>query len=85
MDQALVECTAQRMISSGMAAAGYRYMNIDDCWMAPSRDRQDACAPTRTAYQHRISAPHISTAQSTARRHRHRPRDRDSRRSPRLT
>ena len=21
-----------------MAAAGYRYVNIDDCWMAPTRD-----------------------------------------------
>jgi hypothetical protein len=28
------------MVSSGMAAAGYEYVNIDDCWMAPERDAQ---------------------------------------------
>lgn len=26
------------MVASGMAAAGYEYVNIDDCWMAPERD-----------------------------------------------
>ncbi len=39
VDQGLVERTALRMLSSGMVAAGYRYVNIDDCWMAPTRDR----------------------------------------------
>ncbi len=34
----LVEQTAQAMVSNGMKAAGYQYVNIDDCWMAPSRD-----------------------------------------------
>jgi alpha-galactosidase len=34
----LVEQTAQTMASDGMLAAGYQYVNIDDCWMAPSRD-----------------------------------------------
>lgn len=34
----LVEQTAQAMASDGMRAAGYDYVNIDDCWMAPSRD-----------------------------------------------
>ena len=34
----LVEQTAREMVADGMAAAGYRYVNIDDCWMAPSRD-----------------------------------------------
>ncbi len=34
----LVEQTAQAMVSDGMKAAGYDYVNIDDCWMAPSRD-----------------------------------------------
>jgi alpha-galactosidase len=34
----LVEQTAQAMVSNGMKAAGYDYVNIDDCWMAPSRD-----------------------------------------------
>ena len=34
----LVEQTAQEMVADGMKAAGYDYVNIDDCWMAPSRD-----------------------------------------------
>ena len=34
----LVEQTAQAMVNDGLAAAGYDYVNIDDCWMAGSRD-----------------------------------------------
>jgi alpha-galactosidase len=34
----LVEQTALAMVNDGMKAAGYDYVNIDDCWMAPSRD-----------------------------------------------
>jgi alpha-galactosidase len=37
-NQQLVEQTAQAMASTGMAADGYRYVNLDDCWMAPTRD-----------------------------------------------
>jgi alpha-galactosidase len=37
-NEQLVEQTAQAMVSSGMAADGYRYVNLDDCWMAPTRD-----------------------------------------------
>src|SRR5688500_18440032 len=29
---ALVRQMADAMVSSGMAAAGYKYINIDDCW-----------------------------------------------------
>jgi alpha-galactosidase len=29
----LIEKTAQAMVDNGMAAAGYKYVNIDDCWM----------------------------------------------------
>jgi alpha-galactosidase len=36
-NEPLVEQTAQAMVSSGMAAAGYSYVNLDDCWMAPDR------------------------------------------------
>jgi alpha-galactosidase len=34
----LVEQTAQAMVNDGMKAAGYDYVNIDDCWMATTRD-----------------------------------------------
>jgi alpha-galactosidase len=32
----LIEKTAKAMVDDGMAAAGYKYVNIDDCWMAGS-------------------------------------------------
>ncbi len=38
VSQQLVEQTAQAMHTNGMQAAGYQYVNIDDCWMASSRD-----------------------------------------------
>lgn len=34
----LIMRMADYMVSSGMQAAGYEYINIDDCWMASSRD-----------------------------------------------
>jgi alpha-galactosidase len=33
----LIRQTADSMVSSGMAAAGYRYVNIDDCWSTRQR------------------------------------------------
>jgi alpha-galactosidase len=38
IDEVLIRETADAMVSSGMKAAGYEYVNIDDCWMAPQRD-----------------------------------------------
>ncbi|MFF9850422.1 alpha-galactosidase [Streptomyces litmocidini] len=34
----LIEETTDVIVSSGLKAAGYEYVNIDDCWMAPQRD-----------------------------------------------
>jgi alpha-galactosidase len=38
IDETLVLETAQAMVASGMRDAGYRYVVIDDGWMAPERD-----------------------------------------------
>ena len=38
ISEALVKKTADAMISSGMKAAGYQYLVIDDGWMAMERD-----------------------------------------------
>jgi alpha-galactosidase len=38
VSEQLVEQTAQFMVTSGMKAAGYDYVNIDDCWPASQRD-----------------------------------------------
>jgi alpha-galactosidase len=39
IDEALVIETAEAMVTSGMRDAGYRYVVVDDGWMAPERDR----------------------------------------------
>lgn len=38
IDEQLIRETADAMVSSGMKDAGYRYVNIDDCWEAAQRD-----------------------------------------------
>jgi len=38
INEQIVEQTAQAIVSSGLAADGYQYVNLDDCWMAPQRD-----------------------------------------------
>jgi alpha-galactosidase len=38
VNEQVVRETANAIVSSGMAAAGYQYVNVDDCWMAPTRD-----------------------------------------------
>lgn len=38
VDQDLIEQTADAMVANGMKAAGYQYVNIDDCWALPQRD-----------------------------------------------
>jgi alpha-galactosidase len=38
VSEQLVEQTALAMHNNGMQAAGYQYVNIDDCWMSSSRD-----------------------------------------------
>jgi alpha-galactosidase len=39
VNEQLIRETADAMVSSGMKAAGYEYVNIDDCWQV-SRDAQ---------------------------------------------
>ena len=39
IDERLVLETAEAIVESGMRDAGYRYVVIDDGWMAPDRDR----------------------------------------------
>jgi alpha-galactosidase len=38
LDETIIRETADAIVASGMQAAGYRYVNLDDCWMAPARD-----------------------------------------------
>jgi alpha-galactosidase len=41
----LIKSTAQAMHDNGMQAAGYTYVNIDDCWMTHSRDGNGRLVP----------------------------------------
>ncbi|MCG6568431.1 alpha-galactosidase, partial [Tessaracoccus sp. ZS01] len=41
----LIEQTADALVESGMAAAGYEYVNIDDCWSTMSRSADGKLVP----------------------------------------
>ncbi|HYV97314.1 MAG TPA: glycoside hydrolase family 27 protein [Gemmatimonadaceae bacterium] len=49
IDEKLIRETADAMVSSGMLAAGYKYVNIDDCWEDSTRgsDGRLRTEPTR--------------------------------------
>ena len=54
----LVKQTADSMVSSGLAAAGYQYVNIDDCWMQHSRDASgNLVAGLRQVPRRHLAAP----------------------------
>ncbi len=38
IDENLIMETAQAMVDSGLADAGYKYINLDDCWQSSMRD-----------------------------------------------
>ena len=41
----LIEQTADAMVANGMRDAGYKYVNIDDCWALPDRDADGNLVP----------------------------------------
>lgn len=49
ISESIVLATARTFVSSGLAKLGYNYVNLDDCWMAPTRasDGQLQADPTR--------------------------------------
>jgi alpha-galactosidase len=51
-----VRQTADAMVRTGMRAAGYRYVNLDDCWMAPARGRDGELRPDRARFPSGIPA-----------------------------
>ena len=52
----LIRQTADAMLSSGMSAAGYQYINIDDCWMARSRDTYGNLVPDPVKFPNGMAA-----------------------------
>ena len=54
--EALIKQTAQAMHDNGMQAAGYEYVNIDDAWMASSRDPGGNLVPDPVRFPNGIKA-----------------------------
>ncbi|MFI0724435.1 glycoside hydrolase family 27 protein [Streptomyces sp. NPDC021224] len=45
VSESLIKSTALAMHNNGMQAAGYTYVNIDDCWMTHTRDSSGRLVP----------------------------------------
>jgi alpha-galactosidase len=56
VNEDLVRRSANIVVSSGMKAAGYRYINLDDCWMARTRDPSGSLVPDPAKFPHGIRA-----------------------------
>lgn len=54
-NEALVTRTARAIRASGMAAAGYRYVVVDDCWMTKRRDARGNLKPNARLFPHGIA------------------------------
>ncbi|XVF50349.1 hypothetical protein PTKIN_Ptkin04bG0090100 [Pterospermum kingtungense] len=52
----LIVETADAMVSSGLAKVGYTYINLDDCWGAPSRDSNGNLVPDTSKFPSGIKA-----------------------------
>jgi alpha-galactosidase len=56
VSEQLVEQTALAMHNDGLQAAGYQYVNIDDCWMSSSRDASGNLAANPAKFPDGIAA-----------------------------
>lgn len=56
IDENIVREIADAMVSTGMKDAGYEYVVIDDCWMAPTRDANGNLQPDSRTFPHGIKA-----------------------------
>ncbi|GAC1656969.1 MAG: hypothetical protein NVS4B3_23130 [Gemmatimonadaceae bacterium] len=56
IDERLMRETADAMVATGMRDAGYRYLNIYDCWMAKERDAQGRLQPDPVRFAGGIKA-----------------------------
>ncbi|KAL6883499.1 hypothetical protein ACP4OV_010913 [Aristida adscensionis] len=54
--EAVIRETADALVSTGLAAAGYTYVNIDDCWAEPKRDEMGNLVANKKTFPHGIKA-----------------------------
>ncbi|TKY44973.1 Alpha-galactosidase protein [Spatholobus suberectus] len=50
INEDLIRETADAMVSTGLAALGYEYINIDDCWGELNRDSQGNLVPKASTF-----------------------------------
>ena len=55
-DEAWVRAQADALVATGLRDAGYRYVNLDDCWAAPRRDAAGRLVPDPRRFPHGIAA-----------------------------
>jgi alpha-galactosidase len=55
-NEEMVKATADFFVSSGLKGAGYRYVNLDDCWALPTRDENGDLQVDRTRFPSGIKA-----------------------------
>ncbi len=55
-DEAWVRAQADALVSTGLRDAGYRYVNLDDCWAAPQRDTAGRLVPDPVRFPNGIAA-----------------------------
>jgi len=56
VSDSLIRSTARAMHDNGMQAAGYQYVNIDDCWMTRNRDANGNLVPDPAKFPNGIAA-----------------------------
>ena len=56
IDENLIRATADAIINNNLDDVGYRYVNIDDCWMASTRDSQGRLQAHATRFPSGIRA-----------------------------
>jgi len=54
--EVVIRETADALVSTGLAALGYKYVNIDDCWAEPKRDATGNLVANTKTFPHGIKA-----------------------------
>lgn len=55
-NEAMVKGIADLFVSKGLKAAGYQYVNLDDCWALPNRDASGNLVPDPVRFPNGIKA-----------------------------
>ncbi|XWS68399.1 hypothetical protein CRYUN_Cryun04dG0086700 [Craigia yunnanensis] len=50
INETMIKETADAMVSSGLSALGYEYINLDDCWAELNRDSKDNLVPKASLF-----------------------------------